>query len=120
MQDIDNPINKRFVADFRKKYKRYPSYYSAQHYDAAMLIDSAVRAVKGNLADKEGIRNALRKADFTSVRGKFAFNKNHFPIQDFYLQEVVKDDAGEHTMRKVGVILKDHRDSFAEKCSMTW
>lgn len=120
VQDIDNPVNKRFVADFRKKYKRYPSYYSAQHYDAAMLIDSAVRAVKGNLADKDGIRNAMRKADFTSVRGKFTFNKNHFPIQDFYLQEVIKDDAGEHTMRKVGVVLQSHKDSFAEKCSMTW
>jgi branched-chain amino acid transport system substrate-binding protein len=120
VQDIDNPVNKRFVADFRKKYKRYPSYYSAQHYDAAMLIDSAVRAVKGNFADKDGIRNALRKADFTSVRGKFAFNKNHFPIQDFYLQEVIKDDAGEHTMRKVGVVLQEHKDSFAEKCAMTW
>lgn len=120
VQDIDNPVNKRFVADFRKKYKRYPSYYSAQHYDAAMLIDVAVRAVKGNLANKDGIRNAMRKADFTSVRGKFAFNKNHFPIQDFYLQEVIKDDAGEHTMRKVGVVLQGHKDSFAEKCSMTW
>ena len=120
VQDIDNPVNKRFVADFRKKYKRYPSYYSAQHYDAAMLIDSAVRAVKGNLADKDGIRNAMREADFTSVRGKFAFNKNHFPIQNFYLQEVIKDNAGEHTMRTVGLVLQDHKDAFAEKCPMTW
>jgi branched-chain amino acid transport system substrate-binding protein len=120
VQDIDNPTNKRFVADFRKKYGRYPSYYSAQHYDAAMLIDSAVRAVKGNLADKDAIRDALRKADFTSVRGKFAFNKNHFPIQDFYLQEVIKNDAGEYTMRKIAVVLQDHKDSYAAKCTMTW
>jgi len=120
VQDLDNPANKRFVADFRKKYGRYPSYYSAQHYDAAMLIDSAVRLVKGNLDDKDAIRDALRKAEFTSVRGKFAYNKNHFPIQDFYLQEVVKDEGGELTMRSNGVTLRDHKDLYSEKCTMSW
>ncbi len=118
--DLENPQNKRFVADFRKKYGRYPSYYSAQHYDAAMLIDSAVKAVKGNFTEKDAMRDAMRKASFASVRGKFTFNKNHFPIQDFYLQEVVKDAGGEFTMRSLGVILRDHKDLYADKCPMTW
>lgn len=120
VQDLDNEANKRFVADFKKKYGRYPSYYSAQNYDAAMLIDSAVKAVKGNLADKDGIRDALRKAEFASVRGKFSFNKNHFPVQDFYLQEVVKDSGGDFTMRTLRAVFRDHKDSFASKCPMSW
>jgi branched-chain amino acid transport system substrate-binding protein len=120
VQDLDNPVNKRFVADFKKKYGRYPSYYSAQHYDAALLINSGIVATKGNLTDKDALRDAMRKADFQSVRGKFSFNQNHFPVQDFYLQEVVKDEAGEHTMKNLGVVLKDHKDSYAAKCAMKW
>jgi branched-chain amino acid transport system substrate-binding protein len=120
VQDLDNPTNKRFVEDFRKRYGRYPTYYAAQHYDAAMLIDSAVTKAKGNLSDKEAVRDALRKAGFNSVRGKFTFNTNHFPIQDFYLQEVVKDRTGELTMRNLGVILKDSKDSYFTKCPMSW
>jgi branched-chain amino acid transport system substrate-binding protein len=120
VQDLDNPANKRFVADFRKKYGRYPSYYSAQHYDAAMLIDSAVRRVKGSLENKDAIRDALRQADFASVRGKYAYNKNHFPITDFYLQEVVRDGAGELTMRNQGAVLRDQKDRHSERCRMEW
>lgn len=118
VQDLDNPANKRFVADFRKKYGRYPSYYGAQHYDAAMLINSAVVATKGDLSNKDAVRDALRKADFPSVRGKFKFNTNQFPIQDFHLQEVVKDPAGEFTMKTIGTVFTDHKDRFAEKCAM--
>jgi len=120
VQDLDNPANKRFVADFRKKYGRYPSYYSAQNYDAAMLLNSALTATKGDLSNKDAIRDALRKADFDSVRGEFTYNNNHFPIQDFYLQEVVKDEAGQHTMRNLGVVLEDHKDSYHTQCPMTW
>ena len=120
VQDLDNETNKRFVADFRKKYKRYPSYYSAQHYDAAMLINSAVVALKGDLSNKDAVRDALRKADFKSVRGSFKFNHNHFPIQNFYLQEVIRDDTGEFTMKNLGVVSKDSADPYADKCSMKW
>jgi branched-chain amino acid transport system substrate-binding protein len=120
VQDLDNETNKRFVSDFRKKYKRYPSYYSAQHYDAAMLINSAVVTLKGDLSNKDAVRDALRKADFKSVRGSFKFNLNHFPIQNFYLQEVIKDDTGEFTMKNLGVVSKDNADPYADKCSMKW
>ena len=56
-----------------------------------MLIASAVAAIKGNLSDKAAVQKALEKADFKSVRGNFKFGNNHVPIQNFYLQDVVKD-----------------------------
>ena len=118
VQDLDNPANKKFVGDFRKKYGRYPSYYSAQNYDAAMLIASAVVATGGKLDDKEAFRAALERADFQSVRGKFRYNTNHFPIQDFYAQEVVKDAQGEFTMKTIGTVFTDMKDVFYEKCPM--
>ena len=120
VQDLDNPVNKRFVAEFRKKYGSYPSYYAAQHYDAAMLINSAVVAAKGDLSKKDVMRNAMRKADFPNTRGKIRFNQNHFPIQNFYAQEVVKDAQGGFTMKTLDVVFKDHADSYASKCQMKW
>jgi branched-chain amino acid transport system substrate-binding protein len=102
--DMDNPANQKFVADFRAKYGRYPSFYAAQAYDAAMLIRSAVEAVDGDLDDLDGLRQALARADFDSVRGSFSFGKNHFPIQDFFLREVVRDSGGVFTTRIVDVV----------------
>jgi branched-chain amino acid transport system substrate-binding protein len=119
VNDLPNEANKRFVADFIKKYPgKRPSFYGAQSYDAAMLIASAVTAVKGNLSDKEAVRKALEKADFKSVRGKFRFGNNHIPIQDFYLQDVVKDANGDYVLKTVTTIVKDSQDSFHDKCPM--
>ena len=116
--DLDNPQNKRFVADFEKEYGRLPTLYAAQGYDTALLIDSAVKRVKGKVEDKEALRRALFAADFKSVRGSFRFNKNQYPIQDYYLRVVRKDDKGRITNRLMGKILTAHEDSFAGQCTM--
>jgi len=117
--DLPNEANKKFVADFRKKYNRDPSFYAAQAYDAAMLIDSAVKAVDGDLTKKDAMRDAMRKADYASVRGPYKYGNNHFPIQNFYLQEAVKD-GDTFTLKTVSVALKDHQDRYAAKCKMKW
>jgi branched-chain amino acid transport system substrate-binding protein len=118
--DLPNEANKKFVSDFKKKYGRNPSFYAAQAYDAAMLINSGVGAVGGDLTNKDGIRDALRKANYQSVRGPYKYGNNHFPIQNFYLQEAVKDEGGSHTLKTVGLALKDHQDRYHDKCGMTW
>jgi branched-chain amino acid transport system substrate-binding protein len=116
--DIDNAQNKKFVADFKKKYNYAPSFYSAQAYDAAMLLDSAVRKVGGKIEDKAAFLAALKAADFKSVRGNFKFNTNHFPIQDFYLGQVIKGDDGKPTIRLGERVLKDHHDAYAANCPL--
>ena len=118
--DLPNDANKRFVSDFKKKYGRNPSFYAAQAYDAAMLINSGVGAVGGELTNKDGIRDALRKANYQSVRGPYKYGNNHFPIQNFYLQEAVKDEGGSYTLKTVELALKDHQDRYHDKCAMTW
>jgi branched-chain amino acid transport system substrate-binding protein len=118
--DLPNDANKRFVSDFKKKYGRNPSFYAAQAYDAAMLINSGVGAVGGDLTNKDGIRDALRKANYQSVRGPYKYGNNHFPIQNFYLQEAVKDESGSYTLKTVELALKDHQDRYHDKCGMTW
>ena len=118
--DLDNPQNRRFVADFEKEYGRLPSMYAAQGYDTGQLIDAAIRDVGGNLDDKAALRKALEKANFKSVRGAFRFNDNHYPVQDYYLREVVKDDAhgGRITNRTVSKIMTNQADPFAAQCKM--
>ena len=117
--DMDNAANKKFVAEFEKEYGRLPTMYSAQGYDAAQLIDSAVRDTKGKLTDKAAVRKALMAAKFNSVRGEFKFNKNQFPIQNYYLRMVSKDAKGRVTNRMLGgAVLKNHSDAYANNCKM--
>ncbi|WP_407062217.1 ABC transporter substrate-binding protein [Caldimonas mangrovi] len=116
--DMDNAQNKRFVADFQKEYGRLPSLYASQGYDAAMLIDAAVRAVKGKIEDKEAVRRALKAANFKSVRGAFKFNTNHYPVQDYYLRVVSKDGQGRVTNRTLGTVFKNHADAYVGACKM--
>jgi len=116
--DLDNAANKRFVADFQKDYGRLPTLYAAQGYDAARLIDAAVRDTKGKLDNKPAVRKALEAARFESVRGAFKFNTNHFPIQDYYLRVITKDAQGRITNRTLGTIFKSHADVYAGACKM--
>ena len=117
-RDVDNPANKRFVADFIKKYGYVPSAFSQTSYDVALLIDSAVSAVKGNLSDKAGMRRALEKADIESPRGPFKFNTNHFPIQNVYMVKVVKRDDGTIGLQTEERLRENVTDTFAAECKM--
>jgi branched-chain amino acid transport system substrate-binding protein len=116
--DLPNDANKRFVADFRKKYGRYPSFYAAQAYDAANLIANGVKAAGGDLSKKDAIRAGMAKADYASVRGPYKYGNNHFPIQSFYLQEPVKTADGDYTLKTVSTIFKNHQDRYHDKCPM--
>jgi len=116
--DLDNPQNKAFVAAYEKEFGAVPATYAFQSYDAALLIDSAVRQVKGNVTDREALRAAMMKADFKSLRGSFKYGNNHIPIQNFYLQDVVKDADGMLSLKTVATIVKDDQDRFHDKCPM--
>jgi branched-chain amino acid transport system substrate-binding protein len=116
--DLDNPTNKKFVGEFRKAYGYIPSFYAAQSYDAINLIDSAVKAVKGNLKDRKGMIAAMEKADFPSVRGPFKYNTNHIPIENFYLFKIVKDSDGAYIRKTEATVFRDHKDSYYQECHM--
>ena len=116
--DLDNPQNKKFVADFQAKYKRLPSLYAAQSYDAAMLLNSALTKTGGKTDNKEALRAALKAADFKSVTGPFKFNNNQFPIRNFYRVDVAKDASGQAALVNRGVVLRDHADAYYKECAL--
>jgi branched-chain amino acid transport system substrate-binding protein len=116
--DLDNAANKKFVAAFEKEFNRLPSVFAAQGYDTALLIDAAVRDTKGKVEDVEAVRKALKAARFDSVRGAFKFNRNQYPIQNYYLRVVAKDAKGRLVNKTIGTVFKDHGDAYVQECGM--
>ena len=116
--DLENAANVEFVAAFIDKYGYVPGSYAMHGYDAAQLIDSAVRAVGGDLTDRDALRAAIRAADFESPRGDFSFGANNFPVQDFYLVEAVKRPDGFYATSIREKIFDDYVDTYAEQCAM--
>ena len=117
VNDLPNDANKKFVADYKARFKSSPSFYGAQTYDAVSLIDSGLNAVHGDMSKKEDLRRALEKADFKSVRGNFKFGNNHIPIQNFYLQDAVKQ-GDDYVLKTVATIVENDQDRHHDKCPM--
>jgi branched-chain amino acid transport system substrate-binding protein len=115
--NLDNVRNKKFVAAYEAAYNSVPGTYAMQGYDTALLIESAIKAVKGDLSNKEAVMAALKKADFTSVRGGFKFNINGYPIQDFYLTRVAKRPDGKFQTEIVEKVFDNYGDRYAKDCT---
>ena len=116
--NFENPRNQAFVKAFEAAYNYVPASYAAQAYDAAFLVDSAIRAAGGKLSDKAALRAGMEKADFASVRGPFRFGTNHYPVQDLWLSKVVKRPDGKYATESVKKVLTNDVDPYAAECRM--
>ncbi|WP_203595259.1 ABC transporter substrate-binding protein [Salipiger sp. PrR002] len=114
-KDLENESNAHFVEAYLAKYDRLPSLYSAQGYDTALLLLSALD--KAEVSDKDAFRAALEEADFASVRGEFEFSASHHPIQDIYVREVVKE-GDILTNKIVGTAIEDRGHAYEDECKM--
>jgi branched-chain amino acid transport system substrate-binding protein len=112
--DLDNDINKKFVADYKAKFGGYPSFYAAQAYDTILAVDHAI-ATSGS-KDTDKMRAALAKGNIPTTRGVLKMNSNHFPIQNFYLRDTVLDSDGVVTSKVLSTVFADHADSYAASC----
>lgn len=117
-QDFANEANKKFMAEFQKKYNRVPTEYAQQGYDTALLIASGLKAVGGDISKEDKFRDALRKANFQSPRGAFKFASNQHPIQDWYARVVEKGPDGKLTMKTLRKVFEGHVDAYAAECKM--
>jgi len=112
--DLDNEMNRRFVADYKAKFGVYPSFYAAQAYDTMMAIDHAI--AKAGSSDTEAMRAALAAGGIPTTRGTLAMNSNQFPIQNVYLREAVLDADGVATTKITGTVFENHADAYAKDC----
>lgn len=116
--DLDTPQNKKFVADYVAAYNAVPATYAMQAYDAVMLLDAAVKSLKGDMSNKDAVATAIRNAKFTSLRGDFKFNRNGFPIQDFYLTKVGKRPDGKLETQIVSKVFSNYQDPYVSECTL--
>lgn len=117
--NLDNPVNKKFVADYEKEYGQVPSMYAAQGYDAAQLVDAAIKANGGKVDDKTALRDAFRKASFTSIQGKpFKLNNNGYPIYDVYSVKAVKRADGKFATEVVSTVFTEYKDAYSKDCPL--
>lgn len=118
--DLDTPPNRRLVAEFEAEYGRPATTWAATGYDAAFLVDAALKGTNGKTVDSEAVRTAMRRADFVSARGPFKFNTNHTPVVNYVLRKVSRDAKGRPTQELRSVVLKEWRDRQASACPMRW
>lgn len=116
-RDFDNAANREFVAAWDAKYARPITNYAAQGYDTARLIASAL-ARTGGLEDIDAFREAVRAADFQSVRGNFKFGQNQHPVHDWYLLGIVAGDDGKPVAVTREKLLENYGDAYADQCKM--
>lgn len=114
---LDNPQNKKFVEGFKAKYNRTPSEYAVNGYDAGYLLDAAVRKVKGKVSDKKAFAAAVKAAgsEFPTVRGKFRFNSNNMPVQNYYAFEIVAQ-GDSYGVKQLAQVFTDHQDAYVGEC----
>jgi len=112
--DLDNEMNRRFVADYKAKFGGYPSFYAAQAYDTMMAIDHAI--ARAGSSDTEAMRAVLAEGGIPTTRGPLAMNSNQFPIQNIYLREAVLDADGVATTKITGTVFDNHADAYAGDC----
>jgi branched-chain amino acid transport system substrate-binding protein len=109
---IESPKNKQFRYAYGKQYGVQADVYAVQGYDAGLLLQAGLTAVKGSFGERTALYSAMEKAKIDSPRGPWTMSKAHNPIQDIYLRKV---DG--NTNQVVGVAWKA-LDDPARGCKM--
>lgn len=117
---LNNEQTQRFVKAYQEKYGKLASAYAAFSYDAAKILDAAIRKLDGDVSDKKKLTEAIKTAEFESLRGNFRFGNNNYPVQDYHIFKLEKgaDGKPEFKMVQEGV-LRDYGDRYAADCKMS-
>jgi branched-chain amino acid transport system substrate-binding protein len=101
---IDNAANKHFVAGINAEYKQDPGYYSMGAYGSALMLEEALKAVKGKIEDKAAFMAALKAVKVPGdPRGNVTLDSYGNPVMDMYIRKVEKKDG-----RLVNTVIKTY------------
>ena len=93
----DDPLVKKFVADYRAKYGVDPDAGAATAYDAARLLFDAFKRARST--DSAAVRNALAQTkDFPGVTGKITLDANRNAQVPVYMLRIEK--GGKFTLQQ--------------------
>jgi branched-chain amino acid transport system substrate-binding protein len=103
---LDNPINKRFVAAIQKDYKVDPGVYAAETYLCGEVLEEALKQVKGNIEDKNNFMKALKGVNMKeSLRGPMRFDEYGNVVGNLYIRKVERKDG-----KLVNAVVKTYPD----------
>jgi branched-chain amino acid transport system substrate-binding protein len=103
--ELDNSLNKAFAAAFRKQTKYDPGFYAASTYVSGAVLETALKATKGNVEDKKALVAAIRSSNADTVRGLVKFDELGNVIGNVYIRKVTKVDG-----RLVNSVIKTYPD----------
>ena len=91
---LDNPANRKFSVAYEKRFGRSSSLYSMDGYTAARFYYEAIKAINGDVEDREKFVQALRKVEVTDdPRGPMKMDELGNPIQNVYIRKVERVDG---------------------------
>ena len=90
---LDNPINRRFVAAYRADNGYDPGQYASGTYLYGEVLFAAIEALKGRIEDKQAFIKALRAVRVDTLRGPIAFDEYGNVVGSIYIRKVEKKDG---------------------------
>jgi branched-chain amino acid transport system substrate-binding protein len=87
---LETPEAKAFVDAYARKYRQIPSWFAEANYTTGLWAKLAIEALAGKVEDRPGFLTAVRKAKFTAPRGPISLDGYDNPVQNVYIQKVVK------------------------------
>jgi branched-chain amino acid transport system substrate-binding protein len=91
--DLDNPINKKFVATFRNDWKYDPGFYAAATYVEGAVLQAGLEAVNGKIEDKHAFMKALRSIKTETARGPVSFDLYGNIVGNVYIRKVERKEG---------------------------
>src|SRR3954471_4007500 len=91
--EIENAINKRFVANFRVDNGYDPGFYAAATYTEAAVLDQTLQKIGGKIEDKQAFMKAVRSGTFDTCRGPVRFDPYGNVIGNIYIRKVARKDG---------------------------
>jgi len=90
---LDNPINRRFVAAYRADNSYDPGQYASGTYLYGEVLFAAIEALKGRIEDKQAFIKALRAVRVDTLRGPIAFDEFGNVVGNIYIRKVERKDG---------------------------
>jgi branched-chain amino acid transport system substrate-binding protein len=91
--ELDNPINRKFAAEFRKEWKYDPGFYAAATYTEAAVLEATLAALRGNIEDKQAFMKAVRGIKVDTCRGPVQFDAYGNVVGNVYIRKVERKDG---------------------------
>jgi branched-chain amino acid transport system substrate-binding protein len=92
---LDNPVNKTMIQQWQAKYPGRPlSADVAIGYSGAQVLEAALKAVNGQIEQKDQFLQALYKTNLDTPRGHISLDSDHDIVQTITVYQIEKDSNG--------------------------